>query len=843
MKTWKVIVICVLGFGLMWLLSPSRSQQASEPGVVEITFMGQSGPIADATDDAVRVFEKRSRDAHAKDPSKPIYRVISGQNASRSPSEDPTRFLVSLAGGEPPDVITFDRFAVSEWAARGAFTPLEPYINADLKSGREDSIHSEDYFESAWNETIYTNPQNPKDHGVYGIPFKMDSRALFYNKNLLKRGGFVDSQGEAQPPRTWEETETMASKLTEVDDQGHVVRMGYIPNQGNTFLYLFGWQNGGEFMSADGRRCTLNDPKIVDALDWLTRVYDKLGGAKLVTGFQSSFQGGDLDPFIIGKIALKIDGVWQLDNMAQYANQAHLEWGAADPPMPAAEVAKGHKTLSWVGGWCYSIPSTAKHKDAAWELIRFLSSPEAVKIMSESQRLTAQSQGRAFVPYQHPNRKINDWLAQTYVYDDPNSDPQVKQAMRVFNDLLTKSRYRPVTVVGQLLWNQDNEAFDNAINHKATPKKALDDATAVVQRDLDIALRPPEGVALKWSWILWPYLVLVVLGMWGIYLWDTRHGFRAKVASKLGRFGKRVRDSGGDVEGLHSNFLRAQWKDGWILAAPWTIGFIVFTGGPLLFSIIISFCRYDIINAPRLVGLVNYKVMFSQDPLFWKSLWNTVYMVIGIPVGMALSLGLSLLLNTKVKGVAVWRTLFYMPSIIPAVASTILWIWIFNPSSGLLNVILASVGIHGPNWLQDENTSKLSLILMGLWSAGGGIIIWLAGLKGISESYYEAAAIDGADSIDKFFNVTLPMLTPYIFFNLIMSLIATFQWFTQPFIMTQGGPVNSTLSYVYFLFNSAFRYLKMGYSASAAWFLFLIVFVLTLIQLRYSKRWVHYEGD
>jgi multiple sugar transport system permease protein len=210
---------------------------------------------------------------------------------------------------------------------------------------------------------------------------------------------------------------------------------------------------------------------------------------------------------------------------------------------------------------------------------------------------------------------------------------------------------------------------------------------------------------------------------------------------------------------------------------------------------------------------------------------------------MALSLGLSLLLNTKVKGVAVWRTLFYMPSIIPAVASTILWIWIFNPSSGLLNVILASVGIHGPNWLQDENTSKLSLILMGLWSAGGGIIIWLAGLKGISESYYEAADIDGADNIDKFFNVTLPMLTPYIFFNLIMSLIATFQWFTQPFIMTQGGPVNSTLSYVYFLFNSAFRYLKMGYSASAAWFLFLIVFVLTLIQLRYSKRWVHYEGD
>ncbi|HXC64045.1 MAG TPA: extracellular solute-binding protein, partial [bacterium] len=328
MKTWKVIVICVLGLGLMWLLSPSRSQQASDPGVVEITYMGQSGPIADATDDAVRAFEKHSRDAHAKDPSKPIYRVISGQNASRSPSEDPTRFLVSLAGGEPPDVITFDRFAVSEWAARGAFTPLDSYIDADVKSGRPDAVHKEDFYESAWNETIYTNPQNPKDHGVYGIPYKMDSRAMFYNKNLLKRAGFVDAKGEAQPPRTWEQLEAMASKLTEVDEQGHVVRMGFIPNQGNTFLYLFGWQNGGEFMSADGRRCTLNDPKIVGALEWMTGVYDKLGGAKLVTGFQSSFQGGDLDPFITGKIGLKIDGVWQLDTMAQFARQAHLEWGA-----------------------------------------------------------------------------------------------------------------------------------------------------------------------------------------------------------------------------------------------------------------------------------------------------------------------------------------------------------------------------------------------------------------------------------------------------------------------------------------------------------------------------------
>ena len=233
--------------------------------------------------------------------------------------------------------------------------------------------------------------------------------------------------------------------------------------------------------------------------------------------------------------------------------------------------------------------------------------------------------------------------------------------------------------------------------------------------------------------------------------------------------------------------------------------------------------------------------MFTRDPLFWKVIGNTLYMVIGIPLGMALSLAIALLLNLEVRGVAVWRTFFYLPSIVPAVASSILWIWIFNPRIGLLNNVLAAFGIHGPNWLQDEHTSKIALILMGLWSAGGGMIVWLAGLKGISPSYYEAAALDGANAWQRFRTITLPLLTPYIFFNLIMGLIATLQIFTQSFIMTQGGPIDSTLFYAYHLFNNAFRFLQMGYASALGWFLFLAVFLLTLLQLKLSKRWVHYE--
>jgi multiple sugar transport system permease protein len=202
-----------------------------------------------------------------------------------------------------------------------------------------------------------------------------------------------------------------------------------------------------------------------------------------------------------------------------------------------------------------------------------------------------------------------------------------------------------------------------------------------------------------------------------------------------------------------------------------------------------------------------------------------------------------MLLNYEVKGMAVYRTFFYLPAIMPAVAGAILWIWIFNPHEGILNALLAKAGINGPSWLQNQYWSKPALIIMGLWGAGGGMIVWLAGLKGIPAHLYEAAEIDGAGRFRMFWNITLPMLSPYILFNLIMGLIGTFQIFTQAFIMTQGGPVDTTLFYAYALFNNAFRYMKMGYASALAWVLFGIILALTVIQLRLSKRWVHYESE
>lgn len=818
----KLAFFCAFILTLLYFLSPATSEQASERGVQEINFMDSGGPISGAMADVAHAFEEESRAAHAKDPSKPIYRIISGQTASRDQTSDPTRFILSLAGGMPPDVILFDRFAVAEWASRGAFEPLDMYIDRDLKENHPDAVHPEEYFPSAWNEVIFADPGKGKQ--VYGIPYDIDTRALFYNKDLLIRGGFVDEKGEARPPKTWEELETMAVALTERDKNGRIKRIGFAPHYtndyGNSWLYLYGWMNGGEFMSKDGRQATLNDPSIVEALGWMKRVYDKIGGIQNVYGFQSDFQLGALDPFLLGKIAMKIDRSYQLGtSLAQYGQ--NLNYGIAPPPLPAAELAKGRKTVSWMGGWCYSIPSTAKNKEAAWALIRFFSSERAQKIFSESQRLTRESQGRVFVPRQVANRKYNTWIFDKYVYSNPAIDAKVRDAARVFNDLIDYARHRPVTPVGQLLWAQQVSAMENAIFGKASPQEALDNANAIVQQDLDRVLVPPRGVPVNWNYFIVGYVALLIATMIGVFLWDTRSGSGA-AAGKL---------------------ARSEWIGGWLCALPWVIGFIVFTGGPILFSLMISFCEYDVIHPARFIGIDNYTGILTEDPLFWKSLWNTLYMVIGVPLGMAFGLGIALLLNMEIKGIAVWRTFFYLPAIVPMVASSILWIWILSPSSGLLNGALAMVGITGPDWLQNEHTSKLSLILMGLWTSGSSMIIWLAGLKAINLTYYEAATLDGANTWQQFRHITLPMLSPYIFFNFIMGLIGTFQIFTQAFVMTQGGPVNSTLFYAYYLFNNAFHYLNMGYAAAMAWFLFIIVMALTIAQMKLSKRWVHYESD
>ncbi len=799
MRLWKLIIVGFIAAVFLWWLYPSRDIKTKE-GVTELmlwapgTFFLEMEPL-------LKHFEKEN----------PQYKVVIGQAAARDMVADPQRFLCSVAGDMSPDVIMFDRYAVIEWASRGAFQSINEYLAADQTNlNIAYPVNTNVIVAPALNEVIYKGQ-------MYGIPVLAGDRFLYYNKDMFIRAGLVDKNGDAKPPKNWKELEEYAVKLTKFDKKGRIKQLGFGPNFGNSWLYMYAWQNGAEFMSKDGKTCTLNGSNVVEALDFMVRIYDSLGGAKGVFAFQSTFQAGTLDPFINDKVAMIIHGDWFMQTIATY--KPNMNFDTAPAPIPEKRIKDGFKPITWMGGWSYSIPSVSKNKEGAWKMIRWLSSFKAQKMLIAEQAENNASQGRTFIPRLSCDKRMNEYSYKNYVQNNPNLSIPLKKAFQLTIDMLPDAKYRPVTPVGQLLWNQHVIAYENAVYHKAdSSKESLDEATKVVQKALDKIHNPPKGKIIEWKWLIIGYLGILVIMVIGIVFYSSRS----------------MSDKG---------YFRKQWYAGFLCASPWLIGFTIFTGGPILFSIVMSFCHYDILNPARWVGLANFKWIFTEDPLFWTSFWNTIYMVIGVPIGLVAGLAIALLLDIKLRGMTFYRTLFYMPAIVPAVAASILWIWIFNPTHGLLNNVLSIFGVAGPSWLQDAGWSKPSLIIMGLWGVGGSMIIWLAGLKNIPNHLYEAAEVDGAGAWSKFINITLPMLSPYIFFNLIMGLIGTFQIFSQAYIMTQGGPMNSTLFYAYHLFNTAFRYLEMGSASAMAWFLFIIVFSLTVFQLWLSKRWVHYGGD
>jgi len=797
MSSWKLLVFGLLAVIFLWVLYPSRSIKTKE--ATELILWAPGNYFLDM-EPLLKRFEKEN----------PGYKAIIGQAAARDMVADPQRFLCSVAGDMSPDVIMFDRYAISEWASRGAFQSLNKYFEADqTNSSIAYSINTNSIILPALKEVTYKG-------NMYGIPIKADDRFLYFNEDMLIREGLVDKNGDARPPETWKELEEYAIKLTKYDKKGRIKQLGFGPNFGNSWLYMYAWQNGGEFISKDGKTCIMNNSNVVEALEFMVRIYDKLGGAKKVFAFQSTFQGAALDPFLTDKVAMKIDGSWFMQTIVTF--KPNMSFGSSSAPIPDKRLKAGFEPITWLGGWCYSIPSASKNKEGAWKIIRWLSSMEAKKMLQEERAENNASQGKAYIPRLDSDTRMNEYSYKNYIINNPNLSTPLKNAFRLMVDILPAAKYRPVTPVGQLLWNQHITAYENAVYHKSSPKESLDEATKVVQRALDKIYNPPKGKVIEWKWLVISYFVLLVIVVLGIISWSKR------TMSEKGYF-------------------RKQWYAGFLCASPWLIGFTVFTGGPILFSIIMSFCHYDILNPAQWIGFANYKWIFTKDPLFWNAFWNTLYMVIGVPLGLVAGLAIALLLDLKLRGMVFYRTLFYLPAIVPAVAASILWIWIFNPTHGLLNNFLGLFGIAGPSWLQDAGWSKPSLIIMGLWGVGGGMIIWLAGLKNIPNHLYEAAEVDGAGVWSKFINITIPMLSPYIFFNLIMGLIGTFQIFSQAYIMTQGGPMNSTLFYAYHLFNTAFRYLEMGNASAMAWFLFSIIFSLTMFQLWLSKKWVHYGGD
>lgn len=283
---------------------------------------------------------------------------------------------------------------------------------------------------------------------------------------------------------------------------------------------------------------------------------------------------------------------------------------------------------------------------------------------------------------------------------------------------------------------------------------------------------------------------------------------------------------------------------GYLFISPVVLGLLIFTIGPMLISLYLSFTKFPLLRAPEWIGIQNYVNMFTREPDFWKASRVTlIYAVTSVPLGLIGGFALALLLNQRVKGIAFYRTSFYMPSIVPAIASLILWGWLLNRDYGLVNAVLVSIGLPKFPFLAEPSTALFSLVLMSLWGLGASMIIFLAGLQGIPESLYEAAKIDGANEGQLFWNITIPMMTPTIFFNLVIGLIAASQTFMNAFVLTQGGPLKSTYFYNLMLYERAFQWTQMGMASAMAWFLLLVVLLLTGLVFRSSSAWVYYETE
>ena len=763
----------------------------------------QSGKETKALDAQVAEFEKRNPDIDV---------ALLSMGAG---SMNPQKLMTAIVGGVPPDVINQDRFTIGDWASRDTFRPLDDFLAQDKNS--PSGVHAADYYSAAWQEAEYQG-------SVYAIPSGIDNRMLFYNRKVLREAGLKE------PPKTWEELLEVSKKLTKRRKDGSYDRIGFIPNYGNSWLYLYAWQNGGEFMSPDGKTCTLNGKNSVDALKFMTKVYDELGGYSNVSIFQSGFQSEEQDPFYTGKIGMVITGNWILNGIARYA--PGLDFGVAPAPVPAARLrgegrfAGKPKYITWCGGYSLAIPKGAPHSEEAWRFIKWMNSLEAALLGNKIQKEYNESKGRPFVFSFTANQKINEALLREF----PPEGKNLFEGQKAFLDMLPNGKFRPVTFVGQTLWDAHVRAFEQAAQHDKTPQKAMDEQAHLVQQELNKAFARES---------LPPFPRTPIYICAALVLCAFAVGF-VQAQKQIG----------------NSKAARSEAISGYLMAAPWIIGFLLLTAGPILASLMLAFADYDVLHAPRYAGLSNFQTLFTDDrELLTKAFYNAAYLsVIGIPLGMSTGLGIAMLLNMNVRGMQWYRTAFYIPSIVPAIASAVLWSWILagDPSKGLLNALWQSTitewwGFTPPGWFSVAEWAKPGLIIQGLWGAGGGMILWLAGLQGVPASLYEAARIDGARGWAQFRNVTLPIISPYIFFQLIMGTIGALQEFDRVYVLGGGsgsaGPLDSLLVPVLYLFNNAFRYFKMGYASAIAWIIFVVILILTLIQLFAQKYWVHYEAE
>ncbi|BDI31624.1 hypothetical protein CCAX7_36750 [Capsulimonas corticalis] len=721
--------------------------------------------------------------------------------AERQPPGDEyaQKLIVEQAAHLTPDVV-FCGGNYPQFAGRGILADLTPFLKADP------SVNLNDYYPQLVN--VFQSGGK-----TYAIPRDIAPMGLvYYNKTLFDKAHLPYPDGswswdyKPHPERGNQDFLTVAQKLTHHGQTSADTVYGFAGGWSEQTMNNFVYSSGGSFVDdiKAPKKLLYNDPLVVNAMQLTVDMIQKYNVSPSTIELQSSAVGPH-ELFTQGKLAMYCTGIWEVPRFRDEIKD--FDWDIA--AFPAGPKGQRGVMTGWSG---YGITSDSKHKQESWELVKYLAGVKGLSGLAKS--------GLA----QPSIAKLADsplWLDGSR---PRNRKLTIDEVPYVHFEVLSPSWPEITSIITpklELVWNGT-----------LTAQQAVDLFMPPAQAKLDQINHPPYHPTLNWGAGFGAMLVITLLIV--AWVWQG-----ARQDLKLGR---KI-GSG------------AEAKAGYAFISPWLIGAIVFVLGPMLVSLMLAFTSWDMIAPAKWVGTGNFAEM-AHDEHFFKSMQVTaLYTIFSVPLGVAGSLGLALLLNTKIKGQTVFRTLYYIPAVASSVAASLIWLRLFNPESGLLNYMTAvlhlnpllhALGLTDPakgyvNWLGSEKTALGSLVVMSLWGIGGGMVIYLAGLQGIPQSYYEAAEIDGATVFQKFRHVTLPLLTPTIFFTLIMGVIGSLQTFTQGFVMTQGGPNNATLFYVLYLYQNAFTFMKMGYASALAWVLFIVVLVITALQMKMS-RWVHYEG-
>jgi multiple sugar transport system permease protein len=730
-----------------------------------------------------------------------------------------TKLLSMYAANIAPDVASFNANGIVQFADRGALKSLDDFPDlhgpeVDLNGRYPNVVRA-----FTWKGSVYAVPRDIAC-----------SAYIYYNKEQFREAGIP------YPDGSWTWDTKVRPELREKDFiwvMQHLAK--FEPGARRPFRYGFttSWPQlwmETLLLSSNVRmwdndqhptRLFLDDPKVVEvfqfASDCINKYHWMPSNNEISLGSGATMQ----DEFRKGHISMLQSGAWEVKDMR---NKMTGEWDIA----PFPRFARGDASILPGEGAGLGIFKTSQHPKEAWEFIKWYCGPKGLIPMAQAGESQPSIRALALKP--------GVWLPAPGATGKAALPENLKitdaQALRVANRQLPDWFASGVA-------NDLQGSYYGVLAGEKTAQAAL----ASLQKDepakLALALRrlnaPPYP--------FWPALGVGVLMVLGLVAWVYVPEFK---------------------KGRLSRSERAESRSAYWFLFPWFCG-LALTVGPMVYSFLLSFAESDIIQPPKWRGLGNYADAFNPaiDDTLYVSLRQTfLFAAMSIPLGTAAALGLALLLNQKVKGVPLFRALYYLPSLASAVAMSLIWMRLFDKDHGLINALLYGadgksgflhlgpvlsnlVGTPGEpiNWLGNTKTVLPAFILMGLWGAGGGTIIFLAGLQAISQTYYEAATLDGAGVVRRFRSVTLPLLTPTLFFSLITGVIGTLQVFSQAFVTTGGGPDRATMFYMVWLYNTAFGQLKMGYASALAWILFVVILIVTVIQLGLAKRWVFYEGD